>query len=78
MTSDEADQRINLSRRTLAAYIRGIQRTGDYPLNEMVMIVDEIAKLEQLGEDHPSKALTVLELVTWWRAFQSNLKSKLN
>jgi len=78
VTSDEADQRISLSRRTLAAYIRGIQRTGSYPLNEMVLVVDEIAKLELIAEEHPSKAVTVIELVTWWRAFQSNLKSKMN
>ncbi|WEK03216.1 MAG: hypothetical protein P0Y65_13510 [Candidatus Devosia phytovorans] len=78
MTSDEADQRIELSRRTLSAYIRGIQRTGKYPLSEMTHVVDEIAHLEDIAREHPASALVILELLTWWKAFQATLKSKLN
>lgn len=78
MTPAEADQRIILSRQTLSAYIRGIQRTGDHPVEDLPLIRAEILLLEGIAEEHPGKAMKIMELVTWWRAFESNVREKLN
>lgn len=67
MTPDEADQRIMLSRRTLSAYINGIQQTGVYPISDLGLVRDEIHILEVIAKDHPAKAVDLHELLTWWR-----------
>lgn len=78
MTPAEADNRIILSRRTLGAYIRGIQETGVYPVNDLVLVRAEILLLESIAAEHPAKALKLIELVTWWKAFEANVRGKLN
>jgi hypothetical protein len=78
MTPAAADQRIILSRQTLSAYIRGIQETGIYPVADLRLVRDEIHLLEAIAEEHPGKAMELLELLTWWRAFEANVRQKLN
>lgn len=78
MTPDEADQRIIVSRGTLVAYIQGIQQTGVYPIADLPLVHEEICLLEAIAEKYPSRGMQVLELVTWWTAFEANVRGKMN
>jgi hypothetical protein len=78
MTETDIDQRIILSRHTLAAYIRGIQQTGIYPIADLPLLRDEINILQAIAGEHPSKAMELLEVLSWWRAFEANVRAKLH
>jgi hypothetical protein len=76
MKASEADQRIILSRHTLAGYIAvgGTGRLDDL----MRMIGEEIAILEGVAEDHPGKADKLAALVMEWIAYRERLKARMN
>lgn len=78
MTEAEVDQRIILSRNTLGAYIRGIQQTGIYPVADLPLVRDEINTLQAIAEEHHAKAMELLEVLSWWRAFEANVREKLH
>jgi hypothetical protein len=42
------------------------------------LIHEEICLLEAIAETYPAKGMQVLELVTWWTAFEANVCGKLN
>ncbi|WP_240233565.1 hypothetical protein [Devosia lacusdianchii] len=78
MTSDEADQRIILSRQTLRDYLSlAAIGEGAGPLDR-TLIADEIRFLEAIAEDYPSKAEKLARLVSEWVAFLDGLKAKLH
>jgi hypothetical protein len=77
MTSDEADQRILLSRRTLAMYARMIQ--GQHlPLADLALFTDEVHVLENIAEDHPGKTSKMIVLVEEWIKLRERLVGLLH
>lgn len=62
MTSDEADQRIALSRRTLAEYAKKVDGPH-WPLADLYLFPAEIEVLESIAEAYPSKTGKLIVLV---------------
>jgi hypothetical protein len=78
MTPEEADQRIILSRRTLAGYVAMASvGAGPGPL-DLTLIADEIALLDGIAEEHPGKAAKLANLISEWLAFQQRMRGKLH
>lgn len=76
MTPLEADQRIVLSRLTLAGWIAGgfDGMLGDIQLR----IHREIEVLEGIADEHPSKAANIVVLATEWIAWRERLRTRLH
>ncbi len=78
MTSDEAEQRIQLSRRTLTRY-SAMAAAGEWPsADNFPHIQEEIRILEEIGEEHPGKVTKLVRLVSEWVAFRDSMRSKLH
>jgi hypothetical protein len=78
MTPAEADQRIILSRRTLASYV-AMASAGDGPSPlDLTLIEDEIALLEAMAEEHPGKAAKLAALAGEWVAFRGRMRGKMH
>lgn len=78
MTPAQADQRIILSRRTLASYV-SMATVGDGPSPlDLTLIADEILLLEEIAGKHRSKAGKLANLVGEWVAFLARMRSKLH
>ena len=78
MTPTEADQRIILSRRTLASYV-AMASAGDGPSPlDLALIGDEIDLLEAMAEEHPGKAAKLAVLSGEWVAFMGRMRSRLH
>lgn len=76
MTPEEADQRIILSRHTLAKYA---QMAGGMPGPENLPLIDEeITILLGIAEDHPAKARKIDPLVAGWMGMQVTVRARLN
>lgn len=78
MTPTEADDRIILSRSTLARFIQLTSAGIDPMPGTLVLVNDEIAILEDIGEQHPGKVAKLIWLVSDWLAFREGLKAKLH
>lgn len=78
MTPAEADRRIVLSRHTLTRYVHMVTAGIDPMPGTLVLVHDEIAILEDIGEEHPGKVAKLLSLVSEWVAFRDRLKAKLH
>lgn len=77
MTATDADQRIMLSRMTLAKYVQA----GSAPTpidSNLALFTQEIAILEGIAEAHPIKAAKITVLVGEWRRYMGAVKAKLN
>lgn len=77
MTADEADQRIISSRRTLVRYVQ-MTREFRWPVDDLPLFQEEIAILEAIGEEHPSKVAKLVRLVSEWVAFREAVRGKMN
>lgn len=77
MTPAEADQRIILSRQTLARYA-DMTRAGQWPVADLQIMTDEIMELERLAEMHPVKAEKLYRLAESWLALIEAVRGKLN
>lgn len=78
MTPAEADDRIILSRSTLARYIRLTSAGVDPMPGTLVLVHDEIVILEGIGEQHPGKVAKLIKLVSEWVTFREGLKARLH
>lgn len=77
MTPSEADQRIILSRTTLHRYrqmVDGMQ----WPLDDLPLFQNEIAVLEQIGNEHPGKIEKIMLLVVDWCTLQEQVRKQLH
>lgn len=78
MTPAQADQRIILSRRTLAGYV-AMASVGEGPSPlDLTLIADEIALLDGIAEEHPGKAAKLANLISEWLAFQHRMRGRLH
>lgn len=77
MTPSQADQRIMISRQTLAGYA-DMTRAGQWPIADLPMMADEIIVLERIAETHPAKAEKVYRLAESWAALIEATRGKLN
>ncbi|WIY54103.1 hypothetical protein O9Z70_06175 [Devosia sp. YIM 151766] len=77
MTSDEADQRIILSRHTLRRY-SAMVAAGELPVMDMGLMNDELDLLERIAEKHPSKVEKIRALGEEWLAMMAQIRAKLN
>jgi len=77
MTPSQADQRIMLSRQTLAGYA-DMTRAGQWPIADLPMMADEIMVLERIAKTHPVKAEKVYRLAESWAALIEAVRRKLN
>ena len=78
MTPAEADRRIILSRQTLHRYVQMVAGGVDPMPGTMMLVTEEIAVLEALGEEHPGKVAKLVALVGEWVAFREGLRSRLH
>ncbi len=78
MTAEEADRRIVLSRHTLAKFVQMTSAGVDPHPGTMALVAEEIAILEGISEEHPSKVAKLLKLVSEWVAFREGLRAKLH
>lgn len=77
MTSDEADQRIILSRTTLHRY-RQMVDCAHWPVDDLPLFEREIAILESIAMDHPGLVEDLLPLVEGWSALRTRIWNRLN
>jgi hypothetical protein len=77
MTSDEADQRILLSRATFEKYVAMI-RFGDWPMDDLPLFRDEVAILEGIAGEHPLQAKKLEGLINAWTFMLSEGEGRLN
>lgn len=77
MTPAEADQRIILSRQTLSRYAE-MTRAGQWPVADLPLMIQEVAKVEEIAEQHQGKALKLGVLVEAWKAMIEAVRGKLN
>lgn len=77
MTPAEADQRIILSRHTLARYVQ-MTKELRWPIDDLPLFQSEIAMLEAIAEEHPGKVAKLVKLVSEWVAFREAVRSKMN
>lgn len=78
MTPAEADQRIILSRQTLAKYLQmAAVGAGPSPEN-LALFTEEVSILLRIAEEHPVKAAKIEALVGEWRRLQDLVKGRMN
>lgn len=77
MTPSEADSRIVLSRKTLSRYAE-MTRAGLWPLGDLPLMLQEVAKLEEIAELHPGKARMLDSLLEGWRAMIEALRGRMH
>ena len=76
MTPLEADQRIVLSRLTLAGWIAG---GFDGVLGDILLRIHrEIEVLEGIADEHPSKAANIVVLAIEWITWRERLRTGLH
>lgn len=77
MTPAEADKRVIISRKTLHRYAE-MTRAGLWPLADLPLMQQEVAKLEEIAELHQGKALKLNSLVEGWRAMIEALRGRMH
>jgi hypothetical protein len=77
MTPAEADSRIILSRQTLHRYA-DMTRAGLWPLGDLPLMLQEVAKLEEIAELHQGKALKLESLVEGWKAMIEAVRGRMH
>lgn len=77
MTSDEADQRIMLSRQTLRRYVQMVAG-GQLPVLDMGLMNDELDHLERIADRHPGKVEKITALGHEWLELMARIRAKLH
>jgi hypothetical protein len=78
MTGEEAHERIIQSRSVLQDYLT-LAAVGERPGPlDMSLIADEIALLESIAEEHPTKSVELVRMVSEWVAFRERMRISLN
>ena len=77
MTPAEADRRIILSRQTLARYLRMV-RAGQYPVNDIKLMTDEMDLLKRIAYKVEGKWDKCERLAMKWKALLDTIRPKLN
>lgn len=76
MTADEAEQRVLLSRRTLASFTQAL-KTHHVSRFNAKLFQEEIATLEAIGNQHPGQTRNLLALVGKWVDLRDRLARDL-